>query len=257
VLRPAEVIVDGSLLSTLIDALIDWSLTHSQSNIELRIDMKTWPMHARLGCRFAYRPSDQVRPRASGAAVASELDSLAWRLLDQVASTIGLEMSPKDDSTEIRLVIEFPRTVNHALDGVGVVELGQDFVPSVSSKPLAGSQILVVAARRAVRSQVREATRHMGLMVGFVSTIDDAAEFRRDGLPHAIVFEAALRGQCFDTLRGEITAQAPDLAFIELAEDGDAFEMSGFSGTDCARVGREAIGQALPSALMIELSKTL
>ena len=49
----------------------------------------------------------------------------------------------------------------------------------------------------------------------------------------------------------------PDFVFIEIVEEGNAFEMSGFSGTSMARVGRDVLATSLPSALLFELSKGL
>lgn len=250
VLKPAEVIVDASLLASLLDTLVDWALDNAQSSIEFRIDMKPWPVHARLSCRFAYRPAD--RPDAGPSA---GLDSLAWRLLQQTAATMGLVVERREADGETTLVLEFPRTVNEQIEGAAVIEIDHGFSPSANSKPLAGSHVLVVAARREVRSQVRESIRHMGLIIDLVGSVDEATEFCRDGLPHAIVYESALRGERFERLREEILAQAPEFVFIEIIEEGNVFEVSSFSGTGTARVGRDAIAASLPSALMFELTK--
>ena len=43
---------------------------------------------------------------------------------------------------------------------------------------------------------------------------------------------------------------------MEIIEEGNTFEISGFGGLNMARVGRDAIMASLPSALMFELSKT-
>src|SRR2546425_232083 len=59
-LGPAEVIVDASLLFSLLNAMLDWALVHARSQIEFSIDMKTWPAHAHLRCSFAHRPADEV-----------------------------------------------------------------------------------------------------------------------------------------------------------------------------------------------------
>jgi DNA-binding response OmpR family regulator len=116
--------------------------------------------------------------------------------------------------------------------------------------------VLVVAARRELRQQVREAIRHMGLIVDFVPSVAEAAAFCDGGPPHAVVYEAALGGERLESLRRRIREQAPDAAFIEIAEEGDGFETSGADGA-AARVGRDAIRTALPSALLHELTKAL
>ncbi|HZE91193.1 MAG TPA: hypothetical protein VE029_05715, partial [Rhizobacter sp.] len=129
--------------------------------------------------------------------------------------------------------------------------------PSINSKPLAGSQVLVVASRRDVRVQIRDAMRNMGMIVDFVNSIDEAREFCRGGLPHAIVVESVLRGDRFNEMRSEVDSEGADVVFIEIIEEGNTFEISGFGGRNMARVGRDAIMTSLPSALMFELSKTI
>ena len=251
-LRPAEVIVDASLLVALLDAVLDWALAHARSPIELRLDTKPWPAVARLACRFA-----RSSPDASTAAGAAALDSLTWRLIEQTAWAMGLRLERHDAPAQSGLTLEFPRTVGELIDGMEAVELDDGGDPSApSSQPVVGSQVLVVAARRELRQQVREAIRHMGLIVDFVPSVAEAAAFCDGGPPHAVVYEAALGGERLEALRRRIREQAPDAAFIEIAEEGDGFETSGADGA-AARVGRDAIRTTLPSALLLELTKAL
>ena len=65
-----------------------------------------------------------------------------------------------------------------------------------------------------------------------------------------------LRGDRFNDLRHEVDSAGTEVVFIEIIEEGNAFEISGFGGLSMARVGRDAILTSLPSALMFELSKT-
>ena len=255
VLKPAEVIVDASLLFSLLNTVLDWALELARSNIEFTIDIKSWPAHARLSCRFSHRPADQADD--GGEIAPASLDSLTWRLLEQTAWTMGLPIDRKDDPGTTLLTIEFPRTASDEIEGVSTMEIDEGFAPSTNSKPLAGSHVLVIASRREVRVQIRDALRNMGLIVDFVNSIDEAVEFCRDGLPHAIVIESILRGERFAQLREEISAEVPEFVFIEIIEEGNTFEMSGFSGSTVAKVGRDVIASSLPSALMFELSKGL
>lgn len=48
-----------------------------------------------------------------------------------------------------------------------------------------------------------------------------------------------------------------DFQFFRGIEEGTVFELSGFSGSQMARVGRAVIESSLPSALVFELSKSL
>ena len=256
VLQPVEVMADPALLFTLLNTVLDWALACARSHIEFRVELKSWPAHGRLSCRFVHRPLDELDDGAPADAPAgSGLDSLTWRLLQQTALAMGLRIERHDEATTTLLALEFPRTISEQMEGVSAVELDQGFAASTNSKPLAGSHVLVLASRREVRSQVREAIRHMGLIIDFVGSVEEAMEFCADGLPHAIVFESALRGERFDALRSEILAEVPDFVFIELAEEGTEFEVSGFSSSGMARVGRDAIMSSLPSALLFELSR--
>jgi hypothetical protein len=257
VLKPAEVTVDASLLFSLLNTVLDWALDHARSSIEFKIDIKEWPEHARLACRFTNRLPDQVDEERD-VSVPDALDSLNWRLLEQTAWTMGLNLDRAGHmGGETLLVIEFPRTVNAAVEALMTPETDEGFAPSTNSKPLAGSHVLVVASRREVRVQVRDSLRNMGLIVDFVNSVDEAVDFCRDGLPHAIVIESIQNGERFGHFRDEITREVPDFVFIEIIEEGGAFEMSGFSGSTMARVGRDVIASSLPSALMFELSKGL
>ena len=255
VLKPAEVIVDASLLFSLLNTTLDWALLNARSHIEFKVDIKTWPAHARLTCSFAHRPADELGGEAANDAPESRLDSLHWRLLEQTAWTMGLPLDRKDGASLTVLSIEFPRTASDEIQGVSTMELDDGFAPSTNSKPLAGSHVLVVSSRREMRVQVRDALRNMGLIVDFVNSVEEAVDFCHDGLPHAIVIESIQNGERFASFRDEITIEVPDFVFIEIIEEGAAFEMSGFSGSTMARVGRDVIASSLPSALMFELSK--
>jgi hypothetical protein len=255
-LKPADVIVDASLLFSLLNTVLDWALANARSQIEFGVGMKTWPAHARLTCRFAHRPADELDDGAP-AVSSPAFDSLTWRLVEQTAWTMGLPLSRTLNQGEVLLALEFPRTANEQMEGVSTIELDQGFGLSSNSKPLAGSHVLVVASRREMRVRIRDAIRHMGLVIDLVSSVEEATDFCRDGLPHAIVVEGILAGERLRQLRAEICREVPDFPFIEVIEEGAAFAMSGFGGATMGRVGRDAIESALPSVLMFELSRSL
>ena len=104
---------------------------------------------------------------------------------------------------------------------------------------------------------IRDALRNMNLLIDFVNSVEEAANFCREGLPHAIIVESIQRGERFAAFRAEIVAEVPDFVFIEIVEEGNTFEMSGVGGATMARVGRDVIATSLPAALMFELSKGL
>ncbi|MEO7337507.1 MAG: hypothetical protein ABIV63_13085 [Caldimonas sp.] len=255
-LKPVSVVVDPSLLFAMLNTTVDWALANAQSLVEFAIDLKTWPVRARIVCRFSHRPPDEPGDSLDGD-VAAKLDSLVWRLLEQTAWAMGLLVDRRNEKGNTTLlVIEFPRTVGDTVDSLISGDVDDD-VTSTNSKALAGSHVLVISARRELRIEIREAVKKMNLLVDFVGSVKEAAVFCKEGLPHAIIFESLQAGERFTSFRDELLAEVPSLVFIEIVEEGSAFEMSGLNGATAARVGRPVIGASLPAALMFELTKSL
>jgi len=252
-LKPAEIIIDSSMWAALLQALLDWSFEHARSHIEFRIDIKSWPVHARLGCRFAYIPADEL-PSKDGQG-AQRLDTVPWQLLYRLSQTLGLVVKRDDKDGNSQLTLEFPHTVNEGVATLAALQFDESGASGPNSQPMVGRHVLVITSRRETRNGVRDTLRSMGLMVDYVGSIDEARQFCEGGLPHAIIFESALAGENFRKLRTEWTREVPALAFIEIAEQGRELEVSDIGGQRTSRIGRDVIAGALPSALMFELSK--
>lgn len=255
-LKPVEVMADATLLYALMQAVVDWSLDLAQGKLDFKLDIKAWPPYARLSVRFAHASSDASDRLTPVGTPLPSLDSMSWRLVQQISWTLGLVMDRTVADGETTLTIEFPRTIHDEIEGVSVVEIDQGFGVSDNSKPLAGSHVLVVAGGREMRSLIKESIRHMGLLVDFVNGVEEAEEFCRDALPHAIVYESVLAGDRFQKLRSGIAAEMPSFVFIEVAPEGSALQLSTNSPDNGARIGRDAVMQSLPSALIFELSRT-
>ncbi|MEO7116772.1 MAG: hypothetical protein ABIZ18_13040, partial [Caldimonas sp.] len=140
---------------------------------------------------------------------------------------------------------------------LSATEIDETSSQSGNSKALAGSHVLVIASRREVRVLIRDALRNMSMLVDFVGSVDEAASFCREGLPHAIVIDSIQKGNRFTQFREEVVGEVPDFVFIEILEQGSTFEMSGTNGAPMARIGRDVIASSLPAALMFELSRGL
>ena len=72
------------------------------------------------------------------------LDSMSWRLVQQISWTLGLVMDRAVSEHETTLTIEFPRTIHDEIEGVSVVEMDQGF--GVSDNSPAVSLAIVAAA---------------------------------------------------------------------------------------------------------------
>jgi hypothetical protein len=256
-LKPAEVVVDATLLHALLQAVVDWSLDLAQGILEFKVDVKAWPPYARLTVHFKHGSSDASDRLTPVGTPLPSLDSMAWRLVQQISWTLGLVMDRTVSKAETTLTVEFPRTIHDEIEGVSVVEIDQGFGVSDNSKPLAGSHVLVVAGGREMRSLIKESIRHMGLLVDFVNSVEEAEEFCRDALPHAIIYESVLANDRFHRLHVGISSEIPTFVFIEVTPEGNALQLSTGSKNNGARIGREAVMQSLPSALIFELSRTI
>jgi hypothetical protein len=252
---PIEVQVDASMLFGLLNALVDWWLDCAHGTVELRVETRNWPVRAQLTCAFTHHPTDHPSPTLE--AIHSRINTMHWHLLEQTARTLGLIYERHVDQTHVRLNLAFPGTLHALMADAEHAHDDQGFADSVNSKPLAGSHVLVIAGRRDLRLQIREALKAMGLVLDFVNSVREAVEFCREGLPHAIAFEGALRTSQFEQLAASIRQEVPEFVFIELVTDGRTFDISTISATGMARVGCEGIASALPSALVYELSRVM
>ena len=256
VLKPVDVIVDASLAFSLLNTLLDWALVHARSRVDFMIDVQSWKSKVKLICRFEL-PVPDATIDAAGAPAPPALDSLTWRLLEQTATAMRLGLSRVVVDAAVAVHLEFTVAARSEIDGVTMVDLDEGFDSAINSKPLAGRHVMVVASRREVRARVRDALRNMGLLVDLVGSIDEAADFCRDGLPHAIIIEGILRGERCERFCAEIRTEVPGFPFIDIVEQGREFSVSDAQRGERARVGQDAIEAALPSVLMFELSKTL
>lgn len=256
----AEVMADSTLLYTLLQAVLDWSFQHAVSRIDLRLDIKSWPSHARLACVFSYLPPDEM-PLAPSARAEREdprLSTLSWRLVQQTATVLGLRFGRSDNAGRTQLVLEFPETLTARLDkpqGLEGLDADDTGLQVQQNQPLAGRRVLVLAPRRDVRNAVREALRPMGLMVAIVATIDEALQACAADVPHALIYEQDTAGDDLELLRMGLLKESPQMAFICIADEGKAFEVLVVDGHHLARVSKTAIQEALPTALLFELSR--
>jgi len=253
-IRPAAVVVDPPLLHRLLHAALDWALSHARSALHVGLDHRSWPTRARLHVRFRHRPADEV-PDPQAPTHVEALDTLDWQLLRQIAVTAGLVLERADTACGCRLTVEFPRTVYAPIEGVSTLELDTGFHSTFGSRPLAGHHVLVVAARRDLRQEIRDALRPLGLMIDFVGSVEGAREFCQAGPPHVLVHDAQLAGDRLRALHAELRALAHPPVLVEVADDGPRLNTSPFDPLGVARVGRATLADALPAALMFELSQ--
>ncbi len=260
-LEPAKVHADATLLFTLLQTLLDWALEHTVSRIDLSLQTPGWPPLARLHCSFAHRPPDALETRNApleNAVEITALNTMSWRMVQQACLILGLEARREDTAVRTALSVTFPATRMSGLpqeQPAAATPQAQQAVQAAPSQPLAGHHVVVMAARREVRNLIRQALRPMGLMLDFAESVEEARLVCADGLPHAFVYEASMGGDRFERLRGEMLEELSTLAFVRIEEDGRAVEVINLGGRQITSVGRDAVLQSLPSALLLELQR--
>lgn len=257
-LQPVEIWADGALLFALLNALMDWALANTHSSVDLRLDLTPWPVKARLSCRFAHRSLELLGDDREPQGTSPGLDSLAWRLLEQTAITLGVLPLREQESGITLLTLEFnqlapdeapPPDSTHARLEAEAERLGGN------SRPLAGCQLLILSPNRDLRAEAHAAVRHMGMLVDAVGSIAEAEQFCREGLPHALLFDAALMNETLLHLIAGISRDAPDFTFVEMFDGEHRTQLSTATSDGVARISRRHLTDALPSLLMFELAK--
>jgi CheY-like chemotaxis protein len=250
----AEVMVDATLMFSLLNTLFDWALDHTSGRCEFRTGAGSAAGYVRLEC-VAGPAVDVETSGGGGTGRPRRLNALTWRILEQTAAAMGLVMERHDDGREVRLTLQFARAPTEVTIAIPLDEPTRAAGPADPLRTLAGSQVLVISSRREMRVQIRDALRSMGLIIDFVSSVNEAAQFCDAGVPDAIIIESIQRGERFAKFREELHARVPNVAFIEVVEQGRTFERSGVDGALMGRVGRDAVDAVLPAALMYELSR--
>lgn len=250
-LKQVEVIVDPGLLSSLVEAAIEWALTMGR-RLQVSLAIKNWPEHGLLSFRYS-----QGTP-VPGSEEAE--DTLGWHLLDQIARAMGVKVERIASPDGGVLVIEFPRTVK-TLEGLTAVEVdaggtGGD-TQIMESKPLAGHRILLVTADAPLAAEVKLICREMGLMVDSVPTTMQAVRFVELDQPHLIIIDESLKDPKFDELREDLLRNDPNYPFVEIAKSSSTIHMASWMGDSISRVGRDALRGQLPSVIVMEMAKTI
>jgi hypothetical protein len=94
----------------------------------------------------------------------------------------------------------------------------------------------------------------MNVLLDIVGSVDEAAAFCRESMPDAVVIESIQVGARFRAFRAELARGSRPPAFIEIVEQGSAFELAGVTGAGISRVGRDVVASSLSSALLSELA---
>lgn len=258
--RAIEVLADPALLFSLLNSLVDWAVELGGKRIALRVDRDPVNRQGRIACRVhEVRARPGAEPDTPGA---PRPVSLNRHLVLELAASLGLALASEHEDDRTALLLGFPKTVD--LDEPLPLELparDPGDISSLNSAPLAGSHVLVLSGRRALRLEVRESIARMGLVLDFVGTVDEAISFCRETTPHALIYEGVLHGARLEQFVRELRAEMPAIGLVEIVEQADTWSppLAAVDGhvPERAKVGRESLFHQLPPALVFELSRQL
>jgi hypothetical protein len=253
--KSVEIIVDPGLLVSLIASALDW-VTEFGTVVRMATSMKNWPQHGQL----SLIASQGVRLQTDIDNKSVVNQSIAWHLLQQTAQSMGVGLELSETVNERSLMIEFPRTVV-ALEGMTIVEMdvgsGSDSFGSVNSNFIAGHQVLLISPDYSFYRQVRDICKGLSLVCEQAPNVETAERMCEQRVPHLIMCDENLADERYDALLEDLERHSPGFPTIMVGDGDHGFELSGWSSSNKSRISRNQVLEQLPSALTIELSRSI
>lgn len=254
-LRPVEVLVDAGLLVSVVETALDWA-ARPGVRLQVKVELKNWPEHGLLAVRGEV-------PAGAASAPAGP-DDLAGLLLPLLAAALGLDVTQAVQDRGWQLVLEFPRTVRRlagltALDAEPIdppaPAARSGPVSGTDSRQLAGARVLLLTDDPAVQRDVARVCDRLGLRLDSVPTAAQASRLCALALPDLLVIDEHLHDPEVDQLHQGLVQRRPHFPVIEVAPAQAGFAMSSWDEASSSRIGRDAIVQRLPDAIVLELGK--
>lgn len=245
-LVPCHVLADASLVHTVMSSAVAWAQANAKGQIDWQLDADPWQPIARLRCSFPIEAA--ALPSEPGHDAG--LDSLDWLLLRYSAHVADVSVARGLADHHVTLTLRFKHTVDPEIGNTQVVEL--DSGPSTRAL-LTGCQVLVLAASRDTRRQVRQALKGHDVFIDCVHSVASAEAYCDDGLPQVLIHESCFDGEALHSLRERLTQLSPPVTVIELLPRGHACELA----SSHVRLGAESLSHSLAPVLTMALAKNL
>ena len=252
-IHPVEVIVDGGLLYSLLQAALDWACGVGR-RLTITLEIKNWPEHGLLVLKTSHVVADSRTDDGVGHA---EDDTVEWYLVNAISNAMGLSINRVVSAAETVLTIEFTRTVKR-LSGLTAVEMqtGPESMYG-ESKPMAGCRLLVITDDARLQAEIRSICRGTGLVVDSVLNAVQGVRFCEMQLPHLVVIDQFMRNEIFDQLHEDLRKTDPIFPFIEIASTANTLEMAGWTSDSMTRLSRDVLDKHLAESIAMELSKVM
>lgn len=242
--KSCEVVADKPLTESLINSAIEWSLFFG-NRLNVSTLIKDWPEVAmvRIQCDTPVRDGTQRLAYQTQA-------TLQWQLVQELAATATLDVVKTETSAGVTLDIEFPQTISER-DGISTFEMDSTF--EGRGRSLAGLTLTALIRDPIVRMQVDAIVRSVNMKIEFVETSAALARSCEVRVPNGIIAEARLVNDDVNWVIGDIQRHYPQFPVIELVEERNVYDISGFLPGSRCRLSQSAISQNLQTTLVFEL----
>lgn len=245
----SHVLADRAAVGLLLRAIVSWTLEHADGAAQLRLDRSAHGGGGTLACRFRRKAFVRPRSRFGGAATSGA----TWQLLWHLAQALGWELRGGDDAGQDGptswLLLAYPLVqAPTARSAVEAVEL-------TAPAPLSSDHnaaVLVVGSEACMQAQIADSVAGFGIELVCIASAQEAAQRCSRLAPRIVVGER----QMVEEVRGRLgnATLARYTTFIEVSDEGGAFEFDAAATGHVAHVGRDALAAALPIALLIGMS---
>jgi len=247
-LRPTEVIEEPGLMSTLLEAALDWAVERGD-RVSANLTRQDWPERDLLivDCDSGSTPLRTL-----------DEDCLNWRLLGTAARTMGAKVERNIRPTGGTLTIcfpQFPEMVKRESRYSNLDFETRDDPLSALQKAGSALRILVVSNDSHIREEVGWLCMNIRAAPRFVPDDASAIAVLGQSLPHMVIADRPTGPLQPDALLETIRRLSPSTAFVELVSGDHPMEMGVWGATATTRLNRERLTQQLPSVLALELGR--
>lgn len=256
-IRPVEVIVDASLLHSLLDAALGWAAGLGRK-LTVTLDVKNWPEHGLLMFKTSHSIADKTHQLSEDTFDNNPSgDTVRWYLVNEISHAMGLTAERINSATETCLILEFPRTVTR-LEGLTAIEVDTGFDSLFSeSKPMAGTRILLITNDARLQGEILAICKRARLVLDCVSNASHAVRLCELDFPTLVIIDQNMRDRVFNELYLDLRNTDPNFPFIEIAATANTLEMAGWTSDSMSRLSQDALQTHLVTFVATELSKVM
>lgn len=250
-LQAVEVILDPSLLETVLHAALSW-MARPGYRLSITLEMQRMPEHALLS--FKARPTvSDSNPEHTHAPAPYRL---SWWLLVESAALAQIPIQHTESAQNLGLVLEFTRTVKQ-LEKANPVELsnGTDSWASSHSRLSAGQRILLVTADASLVDIMTPLCRSSQVILESVNSPEQAKALCEAERPQMLIFDQRLNGVGLESIRRQLLIADPQMPMLEVTDDQHSLTMTSWVDDSIERINRDNLTNKLPSVIARLLSK--